>query len=263
MITSAGAEGLSLRNVRRVHIMEPFWNSVRTDQVKGRAVRICSHSDLPYNKDPAKNMRVVEIFTYVSVFPEGVKIDATIQNNDGDRTSDQYVLDIANKKRSLSSDFLCHMKSAAVDCKINKGENEKTIRCFYEQQGNIKDFLYDPRLEQDVVTSEQEYKIEPGYFCKPEAAKVVVAEAQEVQEKQEAQEKQEVVAEKQEATDAVPDKPYIVQKIQYIGRYDPSTKKTYLYNPTEDPGFTKRIGYIAIKNGKEGIIKYKTPVVVT
>lgn len=47
MITGAGAEGLSLRNVRTVHIMEPYWNKVRTDQVKGRAVRICSHSDLP------------------------------------------------------------------------------------------------------------------------------------------------------------------------------------------------------------------------
>lgn len=47
MITGAGAEGLSLRNVRTVHILEPYWNKVRTDQVKGRAVRICSHADLP------------------------------------------------------------------------------------------------------------------------------------------------------------------------------------------------------------------------
>jgi hypothetical protein len=37
MITGAGAEGLSLRNVRSVHIMEPYWNKVRTDQVKGRS----------------------------------------------------------------------------------------------------------------------------------------------------------------------------------------------------------------------------------
>jgi Helicase conserved C-terminal domain len=54
-ITSAGAEGLSLKNVRQVHIMEPYWNSVRTDQVKGRAVRICSHTDLEYNEADGSN----------------------------------------------------------------------------------------------------------------------------------------------------------------------------------------------------------------
>lgn len=73
-ITSAGAEGLSLRNVRRVHIMEPYWNHVRTDQVKGRAVRICSHVDLEYSSDPALNERTVEVYTYCSVFSNEAQI---------------------------------------------------------------------------------------------------------------------------------------------------------------------------------------------
>jgi hypothetical protein len=38
-ITSAGAEGISLRNVRQVHIMEPYWNNGKLEQVKGRAIR--------------------------------------------------------------------------------------------------------------------------------------------------------------------------------------------------------------------------------
>ena len=39
-------EGLNLFNIRQVHIIEPYWNKVRTDQVKGRARRIESHINL-------------------------------------------------------------------------------------------------------------------------------------------------------------------------------------------------------------------------
>ena len=47
MITASGAEGISLKNVRYVHITEPYWHPVRITQVIGRARRICSHNDLP------------------------------------------------------------------------------------------------------------------------------------------------------------------------------------------------------------------------
>ena len=69
--SGAGAEGISLRNCRTVHIMEPYWNNVRLDQVKGRAIRICSHEDLPYEQ------RLVNIYTYYTVFT-----DAQIKNLD-------------------------------------------------------------------------------------------------------------------------------------------------------------------------------------
>ena len=42
MITSSGAEGINLRNTRFVHIVEPYWNMVRMEQVIGRARRICT-----------------------------------------------------------------------------------------------------------------------------------------------------------------------------------------------------------------------------
>lgn len=29
LITKAGAEGLDLKSIRQVHVMEPFWNKVR------------------------------------------------------------------------------------------------------------------------------------------------------------------------------------------------------------------------------------------
>ena len=50
IISSAGAEGISLTGVRQVHIMEPYWNVSRLDQVIGRAVRYCSHKDVIKSK---------------------------------------------------------------------------------------------------------------------------------------------------------------------------------------------------------------------
>ena len=61
MISPAGAEGLSLFNTRQVHIMEPYWHEVRIEQMIGRAVRLCSHKNLP------KNERHVDVFRYKSV----------------------------------------------------------------------------------------------------------------------------------------------------------------------------------------------------
>ena len=79
-ITSAGAEGLSLKCVRGVHIMEPYWNSVRTQQVKGRAVRICSHMELP------KDQQNVSIYTYCAIIPEEAllaqAVDKTLEHSD-------------------------------------------------------------------------------------------------------------------------------------------------------------------------------------
>jgi hypothetical protein len=64
MITAAGAEGITLNNVRRVHLMEPHWNPARHDQVIGRAIRICSHARLPVED------RKVRVSFYISVFIE-------------------------------------------------------------------------------------------------------------------------------------------------------------------------------------------------
>lgn len=62
MTTSAGSEGISLRHVRDVHIMEPYWNRVRVEQVIGRARRVKSHLELVPEQH---NVRVHE---YVTIF---------------------------------------------------------------------------------------------------------------------------------------------------------------------------------------------------
>lgn len=185
-ITSAGAEGLSLRNVRRVHIMEPYWNDVRLAQVKGRAVRICSHIDLPYNADPALNQRTVEVYTYISVYPEAMqsakegelKVDETIAIKDGVdpkdaallginmpagletyiMTSDEHLYYVSERKRKILDSLQTTMKSAAVDCRLNTYDNEDgTFECL-TIRGKVGDFLYHPILAQDILESSVEFQ---------------------------------------------------------------------------------------------------------
>lgn len=180
-ITSAGAEGLSLKNVRAVHIMEPYWNEVRMAQVKGRAVRICSHMDLP----PPE--RTVEIFTYISVFgPEAqkardgeFKIAETIINKDGltreeaeqiglkvaegatmyTMTSDERLYVVSQRKKAVIDNLQTIMKSAAVDCELNLNENnDGTFVC---QKFTVGDFMYNPMLKDDI---------EESRFLKPAAS---------------------------------------------------------------------------------------------
>ena len=64
MITASGSEGINLKNTRYVHIMEPYWHPARSDQVIGRARRICSHQQLP------SELRTVEVFLYIMIFTE-------------------------------------------------------------------------------------------------------------------------------------------------------------------------------------------------
>ena len=171
-ITSAGAEGLSLRNVRAVHIMEPYWNEVRLRQVKGRAIRIGSHLDLP------EDQRDVAIYTYISSFSEAAqrdrtgpnKIDETLLLHDSVDlkkatdlglpikpdmttyvlTTDEMIYTISERKRKIIEALECILKTAAVDCELSfKQNNDKTFKCL-PLKGKVGDFIYNPNLEEDI-----------------------------------------------------------------------------------------------------------------
>jgi ubiquitin C-terminal hydrolase len=178
MITKAGAEGLSLYNVRTVHIMEPYWNKVLTDQVKGRAVRICSHKNLPVSE------RTVDVFTYLSIFNGPPSL--TFQLKDNSKTSDEYIFQLATEKDKISNAFLSKIKNGAVDCTLNKSENEKGIQCVAYSDSD--DFLYDPRINKDVTVqikteqvvdaaAEPETKVEGKEYVKDGITYLIIKDA--------------------------------------------------------------------------------------
>jgi hypothetical protein len=152
MITQSGAEGISLANVRQVHIMEPYWNYVRLDQVKGRAIRICSHMDLPVDE------RNVDIFTYVMKFSDRqIKerlVDETIANIDGNDTTDQSIFRLLMSKKKLSDSILDVMKKSAVDCELNSTENGGYACYRFKGDASSTDPLFHPLVEIDVTVAE-------------------------------------------------------------------------------------------------------------
>ena len=94
-------EGVSLLRVRQVHIMEPYWNMSRLEQVMGRAVRFCSHKDMPSEK------REVSIYMYISVDPQNKKL-----------TVDRHILNMAFSKDKLIKQFIDIIKDSAVDSNL-------------------------------------------------------------------------------------------------------------------------------------------------
>jgi hypothetical protein len=127
MITKTGAEGLDLKNIRQVHIMEPYWNYVLIDQVIGRAVRICSHMDLPLDE------RHVDVYSYIMTFPERKKKDVydKVIMFDKNLTTDEYMQDLYERKKKLIESILNMMKRSAVDCRLNAAANGKSANECY------------------------------------------------------------------------------------------------------------------------------------
>lgn len=59
LISSAGSEGLDLKGVRHLIILEPHWNETRIIQTVGRAVRYRSHAALPASERNVQVWRLV------------------------------------------------------------------------------------------------------------------------------------------------------------------------------------------------------------
>ena len=121
MISPAGAEGINLNNVRQVHIIEPYWNEVRIEQVIGRALRFCHHKDLPMDE------RKVDIFRYNMI------------RNNKKITTDEKLENISRRKNNLLLSFIEAVKEAALDCELFKSHNMMgtKYKCFQFNEGSL------------------------------------------------------------------------------------------------------------------------------
>jgi len=125
MITSSGSEGINLRNTRYVHIMEPYWHPVRTEQVIGRARRICSHTKLPLA------LQTVEVFVYLmKLTKQQIDSDIELKRKDLSKTepkvpvtSDQLLFEISEIKANLSKQLTDAIKESSFDCFIYSNGN--------------------------------------------------------------------------------------------------------------------------------------------
>lgn len=167
LVTKSGAEGINLKNVREVHIMEPFWNSNRIDQVVGRAVRAKSHVGLPEEE------RRVEQFLYMSVFTPAQAEERAIKLKDEGKTSDQHVYAITLQKDALVGQMLRVLKTSAVDCLLHERQHRAidAQHACLRKVANLRpgDFAYGMSHDDEVGSQDED---DQGHTTRLVAARV-------------------------------------------------------------------------------------------
>ena len=116
LISKAASEGIDLKNIRQVHILEPWYTMSRIEQIIGRAVRSFSHQKLPFEE------RNVEIFLH-----------GTILKDKETEAADLYIYRLAEYKARQIGEVTRILKESAVDCLLNTQQNN-----FTQEKMNVK-----------------------------------------------------------------------------------------------------------------------------
>ncbi len=102
--SQVAGEGLDLRAIREIHILEGWFHLSKQEQIIGRGIRYCSHQALPYKE------RNCTINLYVNVFPDDINKE----------TMDQYSYRTAMNKAVRVGNVSRALKQGAADCNVNR-----------------------------------------------------------------------------------------------------------------------------------------------
>lgn len=117
-------EGVSLLSIREIHILEPWYNKSRYEQIIGRGTRQCSHKHLPFEK------RNLTIYNYIaSTDSDNFKVKSPniyqiINNKNND--IDIRKIEIANQKQYEILQLESLLQYNSIDCLLNKNINNIT-----------------------------------------------------------------------------------------------------------------------------------------
>jgi hypothetical protein len=106
IITDALSEGVDFKNIRQMHIVNPWWNLSQIEQIIGRAVRFRSHKDVSFEK------RNVEIFMHT----------ALLSNNE--ETIDYHMYCESEEKAIKIGKLTRLLKEMAIDCTYNSMQTQ-------------------------------------------------------------------------------------------------------------------------------------------
>jgi hypothetical protein len=182
MATSSGAEGINLKNVRHLHIMEPHWNPARHDQVIGRGIRLCSHATRQVLSEGsiaietvAPEDRTIRISFYVSVFSAAQAASNTAFNivpirradsgqkkydaPEGSRapeafmSSDEFLYEVSYEKERITAGITRLIKQAAVDCEVHRklhSREKPVLQCMrFDSTSKGEDLAFNPNMKDD------------------------------------------------------------------------------------------------------------------
>jgi hypothetical protein len=121
LISKAGSEGLDFKWIRQVHVLEPWYNMNRIEQIIGRGVRNMSHCGIPFIE------RNVEIYLHCTLFESAAADTEAV---------DLYIYRLAEKKAMQIGKITRMLKQTAVDCLLNIEQTNFTEEKLFEELNN-------------------------------------------------------------------------------------------------------------------------------
>ena len=151
IISKAASEGMDLKNVRQIHIADPWYNMNRNEQIIGRGIRFRSHCDLPFSE------RNAEIYMYATY------------DGDEHETADLYLYRLAELKAVNIGKVSRVLKKTATDCLLNK---EQALFSVESMNQTIKQKLSTGQVIEYPVgdkpyTAQCDYMAKCTYECEP------------------------------------------------------------------------------------------------
>ena len=157
LISKAGSEGIDLKFIRQVHILDPWYNMNRLEQIFGRAVRNKSHKALTFDK------RNVQLFMH-----------GTILDDNTEESADMYMYRVAEFKAKQIGQVSRVLKESAVDCIINHQQNnftqeimESIVKKPVRQVLSTGQVVNDFKVGDAPYSSSCDYMKNCYYDCKP------------------------------------------------------------------------------------------------
>lgn len=153
LISKSGAEGLDLKNIRSVHIMEPYWNYSLIEQIIARAVRFKSHDILPISEQNVQTYIYLSDYNkeYLEKEKEKLSENNNKKQNKIELTTDINIFKNSIKNQELIQQFLKCIASTSIECKFLNKNNNVNYECFNCLSNNKT--LYYPDIHKDIELS--------------------------------------------------------------------------------------------------------------
>lgn len=144
LFSKTGAEGLDLKYGRQGHVLEPYWDKAREDQVFHRIIRPGSHQDLPPEE------RTVQPYLYIAVANQEVLagIPRESRENATGETIDMRFHLRAEARHRLNLDFRAALREASLECALYGAAGARCGACRLCRPTGAQ--LFHPDLERDL-----------------------------------------------------------------------------------------------------------------
>lgn len=136
-------EGVTLENVRQVHILDVHYHLGRVDQVIGRAIRQCRHINVTEQGKPSPE---VEVFRYSVSYADSTEL-----------TREELLYKKAEIKFTTIKSVERILKEMAIDCPLNFAANQVAEEV-WDGCKSIREVMKNPSLKKQLCPARCEFE---------------------------------------------------------------------------------------------------------